>query len=76
MEDEKSSSFFDDYDKENGYGDDLDIFELTDLLYNIYDFAIREQKMSFKDCEDMDFIAYIDYIDYLFNRKPGKEVIE
>ena len=43
-------------------------------LYNIYDFAISEQHMSFESCENMDFIAYLNYLDYLFNRKAGKEV--
>lgn len=47
---------------------------LTDILYNIYDFAISEQHMSFESCENMDFIAYLNYLDYLFNRKAGKEV--
>ena len=74
-EDSKTSSFFDDYDEENGYKDEeLDVFELTDILYNIYDFAISEQHMNFESCENMDFIAYLNYLDYLFNRKAGKEV--
>lgn len=30
--------------------------------------------MSFKDCEDMDFIGYLSYLDYFFNRKQRKEV--
>lgn len=47
---------------------------LTDILYNIYDFAISEQHMNFESCENMDFIAYLNYLDYLFNRKAGKEV--
>lgn len=70
-EDSNESSFFDEYDKENGYEDEEieEEFYLTDILYSIYDFAISKQKMSFKDCEEMDFIAYIDYLNYIFNRK-------
>ncbi|MGL5245387.1 MAG: hypothetical protein ACRC7R_09465 [Sarcina sp.] len=44
-------------------------YNFTDILYSIYDFAISKQKMSFKDCEEMDFIAYIDFLIYIFNRK-------
>ncbi|MPQ45358.1 hypothetical protein [Clostridium tarantellae] len=70
-EDSKESSFFDEYDKENGYEDESieQEYNLTDILYSIYDFAISKQRMSFKHCEEMDFIAYIDYLNYIFNRK-------
>jgi hypothetical protein len=40
-----------------------------DILFQIYDLAINEQKMSFEDCEEMDILAYIDFLDYLLNRK-------
>ena len=57
----------DDYDRENGYVDEEELFEqnkkkYTDMLFYIYRIMMENNYTSFNVCEDTDVIAYIDYL--------------
>lgn len=65
---EKEKSFFDDYDKEEGYEDEeeKDIYDiLKDSLNCTIKYAISNLEMSYKECIECDLSEMLDYI--IFN---------
>lgn len=59
-------SLFDDFDRENGYLDDEEVFnenktKYTDMLFHIYRTGI-DNGVSFNCMEESNILGYIDYL--------------
>lgn len=74
----QEKSIFDEYDKENGYGDEeLEGFNIYDsylnILNNLIEFAIEKCKNSLKECLDTEIIDLLDYIKFKIDKEENQE---
>lgn len=70
----EKASAFDEYDKKNGYEDDIEDeysnYEISlKILNSLFDFARKKCGNSLKECLDMEIDDLLDYIDYKFKNE-------